>query len=74
MRGRCKPFVGSVWLIFYATNTLGYDRTSILTADAAISLSDIPIIVAFGLVRAKRAMFGSPRRQRPTLPIRTARS
>ena len=43
-------YVGSVWLISYATTKLGYDRTTILTANAALSLSDIPMIVAFGLL------------------------
>ena len=30
-------YVGSVWLISYATTKLGYDRTTILTANAALS-------------------------------------
>jgi MFS family permease len=43
-------YVGSVWLISYATTELGYDRTTILNANAALSLSDIPMILAFGLL------------------------
>ena len=43
-------YVGSVWLISYATTELGYDRTTILNANVALSLSDIPMILAFGLL------------------------
>jgi MFS transporter, MHS family, shikimate and dehydroshikimate transport protein len=43
-------YVGSVWLIAYATTELGYDRTAILSANAALSASDIPMILAFGLL------------------------
>jgi metabolite-proton symporter len=43
-------YVGSVWLISYATTQLGYERTTILNANAALSLSDIPMILAFGLL------------------------
>jgi hypothetical protein len=53
-------YVGSVWLISYATTTLGYDRTTILSANAALSLSDIPMILAFGLLSdyiGRRKMF-----------------
>ena len=53
-------YVGSVWLISYATTELGYDRTSILNANAALSLSDIPMILAFGLLSdyiGRRKMF-----------------
>jgi MFS transporter, MHS family, shikimate and dehydroshikimate transport protein len=42
-------YVGSVWLVSYATTELGYDRTAVLNANAALSLSDIPMILAFGL-------------------------
>ena len=53
-------YVVSVWLISYATSQLGYDRTAILTANAALSLSDIPMILAFGLLSdyiGRRKMF-----------------
>ena len=53
-------YVGSVWLISYATTNLGYDRTTILNANAALSLSDIPMILAFGLLSdyvGRRTMF-----------------
>ena len=43
-------YVGSVWLISYATTKLGYDRTTILNANAALSLCDIPMLLAFGLL------------------------
>ena len=43
-------YVGSVWLISYATTALGYDRTTILNANAALSLSDVPMMLAFGLL------------------------
>jgi metabolite-proton symporter len=43
-------YIVSVWLISYATTTLGYDRTAILNANVALSLSDIPMILAFGLL------------------------
>jgi MFS transporter, MHS family, shikimate and dehydroshikimate transport protein len=43
-------YVGSVWLIAYATTELGYERTAILGANAALSASDIPMILAFGLL------------------------
>jgi metabolite-proton symporter len=43
-------YVGSVWLVSYATTELGYDRTAVLNANAALSLSDIPMILAFGLL------------------------
>ncbi|WP_214406850.1 MFS transporter [Pseudonocardia lacus] len=43
-------YVGSVWLVSHATTELGYDRTAVLNANAALSLSDIPMILAFGLL------------------------
>ncbi|ANY08705.1 MFS transporter [Pseudonocardia sp. HH130630-07] len=43
-------YVGSVWLVTYATTELAYERTTILTANAFLSLSDIPMIVLFGLL------------------------
>ena len=43
-------YIVSVWLISYATMSLGYDRTAILTANAALSLADIPMILTFGLL------------------------
>jgi MFS family permease len=53
-------YIVSVWLISYATTTLSYDRTAILTANAALSLSDIPMILTFGLLSdhvGRRKMF-----------------
>ena len=53
-------YVGSVWLISYATTNLGYDRTTILNANAALSLSDVPMMLAFGLLSdyiGRRTMF-----------------
>jgi metabolite-proton symporter len=53
-------YVTSVWLIAYATTELGYDRTTILNANAALSLSDIPMILAAGLLSdyiGRRKMF-----------------
>ncbi len=53
-------YVGSVWLVSYATQELAYERTTILTANAALSLSDIPMILAFGLLSdyiGRRKMF-----------------
>ncbi|RZT85402.1 metabolite-proton symporter [Pseudonocardia sediminis] len=43
-------YVGSVWLVAYATQELAYERTTILTANAFLSLSDIPMILFFGLL------------------------
>jgi MHS family shikimate/dehydroshikimate transporter-like MFS transporter len=43
-------YVGSVWLVSYATMELGYERTEVLNANTALSLSDIPMILAFGLL------------------------
>src|SRR5262249_32741201 len=40
----------SVWLISSATTNLGSGRTALLTANAVLSLSDIPMILAFGLL------------------------
>ena len=53
-------YIVSVWLISYATMELGYDRTAILNANAALSLSDIPMILSFGLLSdyvGRRKMF-----------------
>jgi MFS family permease len=43
-------YIVSVWLISYATTHLGYDRTAILNANTVLSLSDVPMILAFGLL------------------------
>ena len=43
-------YVGSVWLVSYATSSLGYERSEILNANVALSASDIPMILAFGLL------------------------
>ena len=53
-------YVGSVWLVSYATTALGYDRTTILNTNAALSLSDVPMLLAFGLLSdyiGRRTMF-----------------
>ncbi len=53
-------YVGSVWLVSYATTELGYGRTDVLNANAALSASDIPMILAFGLLSdylGRRRMF-----------------
>jgi MFS family permease len=53
-------YVGSVWLISYATTKLGYDRTTILIANAALRLSDVPMLLGFGLLSdyiGRRKMF-----------------
>ena len=53
-------YVGSVWLVSYATTALCYDRTTILNANAALSLSDVPMLLAFGLLSdyiGRRTMF-----------------
>ena len=53
-------YVGSVWLVSYATTELGYGRTEVLNANAALSASDIPMILAFGLLSdyvGRRRMF-----------------
>ncbi|ALE73914.1 MFS transporter [Pseudonocardia sp. EC080610-09] len=53
-------YVGSVWLVTYATQELAYERTTILTANAFLSLSDIPMILLFGLLSdrlGRRPMF-----------------
>jgi MHS family shikimate/dehydroshikimate transporter-like MFS transporter len=53
-------YVSSVWLVSYATQEIGYGRTTILTANTALSLSDIPMILAFGLLSdyiGRRKMF-----------------
>jgi MFS family permease len=43
-------YVGSVWLIAYAHHGAGLRPHAILSANAALSASDIPMIVAFGLL------------------------
>lgn len=43
-------YVGSVWLVSYATSSLGYERSEILNANVALRASDIPMILAFGLL------------------------
>ena len=53
-------YVSSVWLVTYATQSLSYDRTTILAANSVLSLSDIPLIMAFGLLSdriGRRPMF-----------------
>jgi metabolite-proton symporter len=43
-------YVGSTWIVSYATKTLDYDRTSVLNANSVLSFIDIPLMVAFGLL------------------------
>jgi MFS transporter, MHS family, shikimate and dehydroshikimate transport protein len=53
-------YVGSVWLVSYATTRLGYDRTEVLAANTLLSASDIPMILALGLLSdyvGRRRMF-----------------
>jgi len=53
-------YVGSVWLVSYATTSLGYDRTEILGANTLLSASDIPMILLLGLLSdhvGRRRMF-----------------
>ncbi|MCX2734101.1 MFS transporter [Saccharopolyspora sp. NFXS83] len=43
-------YVGTTWIVAYTTNSLGYERTSILNANALLSFVDIPLMLAFGLL------------------------
>ena len=52
-------YIASVWLIS-PTTKVGYDRTTILNANTALSLSDVPMILGFGLLSdyiARRKLF-----------------
>lgn len=41
-------YVATVWLVAYATNQVGYDRTTVLNANTFLSAVGIALIVAFG--------------------------
>jgi MFS transporter, MHS family, shikimate and dehydroshikimate transport protein len=43
-------YVSSVWLVSYATTSLGYERSTILGANTLLSASDIPMILLLGLL------------------------
>ena len=43
-------YVGSVWLVSFATAELGYDRTDVLAANTLLSASDVPMILLLGLL------------------------
>jgi MFS transporter, MHS family, shikimate and dehydroshikimate transport protein len=43
-------YIGSVWLVSYATTQMGYERTAILNANTFLSAVDIPMILGFGLL------------------------
>ena len=43
-------YVGTTWVVSYATTSLDYERTSILNANALLSFLDIPLMLAFGLL------------------------
>ncbi len=53
-------YVGSTWIVFYATETLDFERTTILNANSLLSFVDIPMMLAFGLLSdyiGRRKMF-----------------
>lgn len=41
-------YIASVWMIAYATDQVGYERTTVLSANALLSASDLAMIVGFG--------------------------
>ena len=41
-------YIASVWMISYATEQIGYDRTTVLNANAILSSADLLMIVGFG--------------------------
>ncbi len=41
-------YIASVWMIAYATDQVGYERTTVLSANALLSASDLVMIVGFG--------------------------
>ncbi|MCA1226510.1 MFS transporter [Saccharopolyspora sp. 6M] len=43
-------YVGTTWIVAYATSSLGYERTTVLGANALLSFADIPLMLAFGLL------------------------
>ncbi|GAB3299190.1 MFS transporter [Parasphingorhabdus pacifica] len=43
-------YVGTTWIVAYTTQSLDYERTTILNANAFLSFVDIPLMIAFGLL------------------------
>ncbi|RRO16650.1 MFS transporter [Saccharopolyspora rhizosphaerae] len=43
-------YVGTTWIVSYATKTLDYERTTVLSANALLAAVDIPLMMAFGLL------------------------
>ena len=43
-------YVGSTWIVSYATTALDYERTSILNANALLAFADIPLMLGLGLL------------------------
>ena len=41
-------YIASVWIISYAVNQIGYDRTAVLSANTFLSATDLVMIVGFG--------------------------
>ncbi|MGB3633929.1 MAG: MFS transporter [Rubrobacteraceae bacterium] len=41
-------YIGSVWMISYAVDQVGYDQTAVLSANAFLSASDLVMIIGFG--------------------------
>jgi metabolite-proton symporter len=41
-------YIASVWMIAYATDQVGYERTTVLNANAFLSASDLLMILGFG--------------------------
>ena len=41
-------YIGSVWMISYAVDQIGYDRTAVLSANSLLSAADLIMIVGFG--------------------------
>ncbi|MBA8825280.1 metabolite-proton symporter [Saccharopolyspora lacisalsi] len=53
-------YITSTWMVSYATETLAYERTTVLNANSLLSFSDIPLILLFGLLSdriGRRPMF-----------------
>ncbi|GAA2360691.1 MFS transporter [Saccharopolyspora halophila] len=43
-------YVSTTWMVSYTTESLDYERTTILNANALLALIDIPLMMAFGLL------------------------
>ncbi|GAA0556336.1 MFS transporter [Saccharopolyspora spinosporotrichia] len=43
-------YVGSTWIVAYATKHLDYERTWVLNANSFLAFVDIPLMIAFGLL------------------------